>query len=363
MGKLVSPDFRMPPSSRPILIAILLTACESGSMPSLDSLHASLMPGAGPEVAGGYYAEAYACRRIAVASFDGEGGDWVAGQVEAGLARVGTYQLVDRRQIAEALDELGFQSTALVDRSTAVRVGKIVGADCILSGDVNLARVERESYQERVCDVMGAQFPVPSDNLCPGKMSYASCEGLKADAVIVPRLVDVESGTVVFAQTASGDASDRSCRGDRLDSPSSQAELQQTAISNAVDVVVADLTPKTSSGATQVAAESAACPRVRNGADVRRAQEMLADLGYRPGTPDGQLGGKTAVAAQEFAVDHDYQPADGQLTSCLMTEIAQRHQQALESGTLKAPSAVATTQEPGEPPAGSSGPFEDLGLE
>jgi Peptidoglycan-synthase activator LpoB len=280
-------SWRVPPGirarywGRPILMAALLAACQAGGMPSLKSLPSAVIPGAGPEVAGGYYPEAYACRRVAVASFDGEEGDRVAGQVEAGLARAGSYQLVDRRQVAAALDELGFQSTALVDSSTAVRLGKVVGADCILSGNVNLARVERGTYQERLCDVMGVKFPVPSDDLCPGTMSYTSCEGLTADAVIVPRLVNVQSATVVFAQTASGDASDRSCKGDRLDRPSSEAELQQTAISHAIDVVVADLTPKSSMGSAPqvVAEEPAKAQPTQTSGSLDKAPGGFEDLG------------------------------------------------------------------------------------
>lgn len=230
-----------PRTRRPACAIVILIAFSScTSVP--DTLAYLETSGAG--VVGGDYPEAYQCSRIAVAAFDGDGGDRIAGQMESGLSRVGHYRLVDRGRIASALDELGFQQSALVDESTAVRVGRIVGADCILTGAVSLARTEPETYRERLCNVMGTRLPVPSDDMCPGEMVHATCHGIRADAVLVPRLVQVESGVVVYAQTASGDASDRSCRGDVLDTPASRAEVQQEAIGGAISQIVADLTPK-----------------------------------------------------------------------------------------------------------------------
>jgi hypothetical protein len=338
-----------------------LGACQS-LPPELTKL-ASIVPGAGPAVAGGNYPEAYACHRVAVAVFDGDQGERIAGEVEAGLSRLASYRLVDRRKLAGALDELGFQRSALVDAATAARVGKLVGADCILTGSVNLAKVDPESYTERVCVVMGAQLPVPSDNLCPGRMTSVSCTGLKADAVLVPRLVQVESGAVVYAQTASGQAVDRSCHGNLLDTPASRDELEQQAIDHAIEQVVADLTPKTgAAGGAVAAADTGTCPRLRNPSDVREAQQMLTGLGYAPGTPDGQAGGRTTQALRQFQQDTGYQPADGVLSSCAVTAITSKYVASLQARAGAAPAPAATTQ--GVSPAAGPAPriFEDLGL-
>jgi hypothetical protein len=213
-----------------------LGACESTPQ-HLANLSPTALA-AGP--VGGDFPEAYDCRRVAVASFDGEGGDWIAGQIEGGLSRLGTYRLVDRRRIAEALEELGFQRSALVDGTTAARVGRIAGADCIITGAVNLARVEQERYSDRRCEMLGRNLPVPEE-LCPGRMVSVSCTTLKADAVLVPRLVQVESAEIVYAQSASGQASERYCAGD---TPATPAALRQDAIENAIGRIVADLTPK-----------------------------------------------------------------------------------------------------------------------
>jgi hypothetical protein len=162
--------------------------------------------------AGGNFPEAYECRRLVIATLDGDSGEWIAGQLEGGLSRLGPYRLVDRRKISEALDELEFQRSALIDQSTAGRVGKMVGADCILTLNVELERGNQESYNARACEVMGVKVVMPLGKLCPGKMEDVSCTRTQADALLGPRLVRVELGTVAYAQTVTGTATDSKCR-------------------------------------------------------------------------------------------------------------------------------------------------------
>jgi Putative peptidoglycan binding domain/Peptidoglycan-synthase activator LpoB len=347
--------------ARVAIVLISLGACQA--LQTELNQFAELAPGAGGGGGGGDYPEAYACRRLVVATFDGQDGDWIAGQLEGGLNQIHSYSLVDRRKLSAALDELGFQRSALVDQSTAGRIGKMIGADCILTGNVNFDRVAPESYKSRACVVNNVQLPIAWGALCPGKMDDVYCTQTKADAVLVPRLIKVESGEIVYAQTATGTATDRSCRGDSLHTPVNAAGLQQEAIADAVKQIVADLTPK-SAGASSASAASdnGACPRLRKPGDVRQAQEMLTGLGYAPGPVDGRDGGQTAQAMRRFAEDTAYRPVDGVLTSCAMTAITTKYVAALRAGTVAASTSTGSDQGVAPAATPASGTFEDLGL-
>jgi len=63
-------------------------------------------------------------------------GRMLADLLAADLSESGRFQLVERIEISGYLDEIGFQGSGAVDPSTAVAVGRLVGADLVLHGSV-----------------------------------------------------------------------------------------------------------------------------------------------------------------------------------------------------------------------------------
>ena len=57
--------------------------------------------------------------------------------VENAFVNVGKVKVVDRAHIEEVFDEFEFQSTGVIDESTAVEIGKLSGADIIVIGSIN----------------------------------------------------------------------------------------------------------------------------------------------------------------------------------------------------------------------------------
>jgi len=83
-------------------------------------------------------------RCVAVAPLtDGPGvngvnsGEAVAGLIINGLMQVGRLTVAERSQMKRVLDERNLQSCDLVDQSKAIEVGRLIGADAIVTGSVN----------------------------------------------------------------------------------------------------------------------------------------------------------------------------------------------------------------------------------
>lgn len=92
--------------------------------------------------------EVGAIHRLAILDFTdapaadaGHSGRVVAGVVATRALAVKGWSVVEREQLSKVLMEQDLQSTSIVDPATALRLGKIVGADGILVGEVAQYRI------------------------------------------------------------------------------------------------------------------------------------------------------------------------------------------------------------------------------
>ena len=60
----------------------------------------------------------------------------MANQLTTALVSTGCFKVVDRQNLKGVMDELGLQQSGAVDRRTASKVGKLVGADIIVTAAV-----------------------------------------------------------------------------------------------------------------------------------------------------------------------------------------------------------------------------------
>lgn len=65
-----------------------------------------------------------------------DGGRVVAGILAAELGKLDNVNIIERQRITQLLDEQAVQQSGVVDFETAVKVGKLVGADAIVLGDL-----------------------------------------------------------------------------------------------------------------------------------------------------------------------------------------------------------------------------------
>lgn len=63
-------------------------------------------------------------------------GDAMADQLTTALVATDCYRVVDRQNLKGVMDEMGLQNSGLVDKSTASRIGKLVGADLIVTAAI-----------------------------------------------------------------------------------------------------------------------------------------------------------------------------------------------------------------------------------
>ncbi len=88
-----------------------------------------------------FTAETAFCTRVAVIDFESIGDDPNIGRgvteiVRTELIKTGNYEVVERALLNKIIEEQRFQLSDLVDPSKAVELGKLLGADLILTGSV-----------------------------------------------------------------------------------------------------------------------------------------------------------------------------------------------------------------------------------
>ena len=134
----------------------------------------------------------YSGKKIPVVVMDFEtrvpGHDWRVGQgasdmLITALVKTKKYKVYERDRLSALMKEQKLQMSGAVDMSTAVQIGKLVGAKFIITGAVTEFGVAKSGAHG------GGWFDV-------GKQHYRSTVDVRA--------VNVQTGEVVFADTGSG---------------------------------------------------------------------------------------------------------------------------------------------------------------
>ncbi len=114
-----------------LFIAAVIVSCSIPSMVSVKVLKppAIDMPG---------------IKSIAIVDFKGpeRAGSQIATLVQSMLIKTGYYDIMERDKINEVLNEQKFTMTGAVDQNTAVEIGKLLGVDAMIFGEVSTYEVE-----------------------------------------------------------------------------------------------------------------------------------------------------------------------------------------------------------------------------
>lgn len=163
------------------------------------------------------YPAAAKLRRIAVLPFSGPDGARITAEFEGLLARAsdggGTYfTVIDRSAIQNAVNELKFSLTGLVDPAKQVALGKFLGVEGIYTGTVSVPPAARQTRTEPrfQCSDTGSSGKLFS----PCKSSYrttATCTDKTIQFVVAVRLVEVATGQVIYSQPKTGMQTDSFC--------------------------------------------------------------------------------------------------------------------------------------------------------
>ncbi len=165
-----------------------------------------LCPGKAHEVA--------TLKRIAVLPFSGRGGDEVGSDVEALLVGVRVngepyFSVIEREALRKIMKEQRLHLTGAVDEATAVKVGKLIGAQGIVFGAVTQNDTEDKRYKSQRSECARRD----NEGKCTKRRKYSvSCTERNAYFSFVPKVVSVGTGQIVASEILTGDASDSACR-------------------------------------------------------------------------------------------------------------------------------------------------------
>lgn len=76
-------------------------------------------------------------KKIVVSRLDGNLGDQFGDLLTSKLFEANTYEVLDRENLDRVMTEHRFNLSGMVDSSTAVKMGKFLGASALVSGNVN----------------------------------------------------------------------------------------------------------------------------------------------------------------------------------------------------------------------------------
>ena len=145
------------------------------------------------------------------------------------------FTIVSRNDFQTILAEQRLQSSGLVNEKNSVKVGQLIGAEAIVSGNVNRpTKQDSYFYEKRVrC----------ADDKCKKLVYYAvrclkRVVGLSAEL----RIVDVSKGDIIFADSFNRDRVYQHCSDDSRAIPSPSMVAQDLAQTIA-DIFVYKLTP------------------------------------------------------------------------------------------------------------------------
>ena len=158
--------------------------------------------------------EASTLKRIAVLPFSGIGGGDLNADIEALLVNIRVndkpyFSVAERSAIWKILREQAFHLSGAIDQKTAVKVGRLVGAEGVILGTVARDSTEDRRYSETRSKCVSKD----KDGKCKEKRRYTvNCTQRDAYFSFIPKVVNVATGEIVASEALTGHVSDSACR-------------------------------------------------------------------------------------------------------------------------------------------------------
>ena len=172
------------------------------------------------------YHEASLTKAVAVLPFSGPGGREFSAEIEGVLVGIGIddkqyFTLVDRASIDKSISEMQFSQSGLVDQKTAVKLGKMIGAQGIYTGVVTQNNYDDSPYSERRSTCV--RYEQKRDD--KGKTYQGACIQWRyynvrctkrvANFAVSPKLVDVTTGRILYSRNLSATTNSTGCEDTR----------------------------------------------------------------------------------------------------------------------------------------------------
>lgn len=146
------------------------------------------------------------------------------------------FSVIERRGLKSIIEEQKLQSSSLVEPSEAIKLGNLTGAQAIISGNVGEVGASDTRY-------VGKRYKC-LDKKCKEKSEYSvMCTKRSISLSAQVRMIDVERGDIIYADTIDRSAEWKHCLDDSNALPSVQSGVQ--VLSNKIAAsFVAKLVPR-----------------------------------------------------------------------------------------------------------------------
>jgi len=158
--------------------------------------------------------EASTLKRIAVLPFSGRGNSNLNADIEALLVKIQVngkpyFSVIERESLNRIMKEQRLHLSGAVDEATAVKLGRLLGAEGMIFGTVTQNTTDDKHFSSRGSECASRD----KDGKCTSRRTYSvSCTERDAFFSFVPKVVNVGTGQIVASETLTGHASDKACR-------------------------------------------------------------------------------------------------------------------------------------------------------
>jgi len=159
-------------------------------------------------------------RKIAIADFKGpeQSGSHIASLLQSKLMETHYFEILERDRLARILDEQKLSMTGIMNEATASKIGKLLGVDALVFGEVTMYQVEPDEIgSEKVekKEGTGRYEWVEEKNIFTGKKQKVKREIMRTvwvdqyyrirrgTVAVNFRVVDVETGRLLVAHSDS----------------------------------------------------------------------------------------------------------------------------------------------------------------
>jgi len=198
------------------------------------------------------YHQASLTKTVAVLPFSGTGGNEITSEVEGVLGGISIdgknyFTLVDRNAIKAVIGEMELGQSGMVDERTAVKLGKMVGAQGIYTGAVTRYNSSEGHYREERTECAERKIEYdkkgnPREGECiRWRKYYVNCTRRDGNFAFTPKLIEVQTGKIIYSRNISFSAQSSGCEDGQP--PKSESELIGQAMEMAKNSFRKDIAP------------------------------------------------------------------------------------------------------------------------
>ncbi|MEA1892442.1 MAG: CsgG/HfaB family protein [Campylobacterota bacterium] len=174
-------------------------------------------------------------KKIAISSFKNDKYG-LSSQIEAQIAKHKLdekryFSVVSRKDLKKVLEEQRLQSSELMDESTASRVGKLIGAQAIINGEVGSSSARMDKYLDNRIRCLKY---VKNKGCIKYQTYYVTCRTIQASVSANINIVNVQTGLLIYGDSITKEYNGDSCRGRILSSTQALNRLTSSVASEFV---------------------------------------------------------------------------------------------------------------------------------